>query len=121
MKPLKAKIKVVDMKSSDEVKDKYQFPGYFKTGFCDKFQIGQEFVVDFDPELPMPEGFPCKYAWDSLLIYHPFILRHIKIQGVEDDLTKYDHEIACCVDGLKPVTFELSLLNRDEEEMEEKD
>lgn len=71
---------------------------------CDRFQDGQEFIVDsvFDP----PEGF-CPWAWAD-------ILRMIMYVGGGGDLPWYKEagaNVACCTDGLRPVFFYLQRMD----------
>lgn len=69
---------------------------------CPVFEVGQEFIVSEDGE--MPKGF-CHWAWND--IYKVVTaLRH----GANWDLRTKEKgapTIHCCTDGLRPVIFKL--------------
>ena len=60
---------------------------------CDRFQEGQEFVVEV-PWYP-PEGF-CDWAWADIRTY----IHIVHAGGMEQT-------VACCTDGFRPVFFKL--------------
>jgi uncharacterized repeat protein (TIGR04076 family) len=69
---------------------------------CPMFDIGQEFIVGEDGE--MPEGF-CHWAWNDLYKVVT-ALRY----GVNWELGKEENgapTVHCCTDGLRPVIFKL--------------
>ncbi len=63
---------------------------------CDRFKVGQEFVVKV-PWVP-PEGF-CPWAWADIRTYI-----HIVHAGGMQQL------VGCCTDGLRPVFFKIERL-----------
>jgi uncharacterized repeat protein (TIGR04076 family) len=73
--------------------DFYTLYPYGAAGACGRLEEGQVFIVDnrWDP----PEGF-CLWAWSDL---RPSI--HSLFAGHPLPM------IACCTDGLRPVTFKL--------------
>ena len=68
---------------------------------CDRFEDGQEFVVDvlFDP----PEGF-CPWAWSDILK----MIMHIGGGGsLQPPYSQEGTIVGCCTDGLRPVIFKI--------------
>ena len=66
---------------------------------CDRFQDGQEFVLD---RLNMPPGF-CSWAWadiqrDAAIVFNGGNLSWVRQPGVA---------ISCCTDGFRPVVFKV--------------
>lgn len=90
------------------------FIGKPNVGRCDKFQEGQEFMVDFKTYFNMgiPEGF-CSEAWESIQKY---VFTHISGGTVFKGWPKDDGvAIACCNDGVRPVIFKLERIEAQEE------
>ena len=74
---------------------------------CPCMQVGDTFVAG--GMMDMPEGF-CAMAWQDL---YPNVIA-LSRGGGYGPYTKEDHSfIACCTDGVRPVTF---ILERGEEE-----
>jgi uncharacterized repeat protein (TIGR04076 family) len=67
---------------------------------CSRFNIGQEFIVGEDGE--MPEGF-CSWAWND--IYK--VVTALRFGGNFPWMKTEGTSISCCTDGLRPVIFEL--------------
>ena len=66
---------------------------------CDRFDVGQEFVVDS----PMcPEGF-CNWAYADI----QRDLVHILFGGYYPWMREKGVAISCCTDGLRPVIFKI--------------
>jgi uncharacterized repeat protein (TIGR04076 family) len=68
-----------------------------KINRCDRFEEGQEFVVEM-PWYP-PEGF-CDWAWADIRTY----IGLVHAGGMEQT-------VACCTDGFRPVFFKLERLS----------
>ncbi len=67
---------------------------------CDRFKIGQEFIVGEDGK--MPEGF-CTWAWND--IYG--VVTTLRFGGNFPWMKEKGTSTSCCTDGLRPVIFEL--------------
>ena len=69
---------------------------------CTEFEEGQEFVIETDNE--RPEGF-CPQAWHD-------IFRKLGVLHWGGCYTEDRREmIACCTDGVRPVSFRLEMLD----------
>lgn len=80
------------------------------TGPCEKFQDGQEFIIDQNG----PQGFWhlmggtfCSEAWGSISHYIDTILQG----GTFPSDTGENMTIACCPNGISPVVFKIELLD----------
>ena len=74
---------------------------------CPLFEEGQEFITG----LEKPEGF-CDWAWNDILPYVLVLLTGGNFcRGIFQGWMK-DHKsmIACCTDGIRPVSFHLELI-----------
>ena len=69
------------------------------TPVCDKFETGQEFLVD-SPNCP--DGF-CSWAFADI----QRDLVHILFGGYYPWMKEEGVAISCCTDGLRPVVFKL--------------
>ncbi len=71
---------------------------------CSQFEVGQEYVVGEDGE--MPDGF-CHWAWNDLYK----VVTTLKYGGNFSGATEKETSIVrCCTDGLRPVVFKLERL-----------
>jgi len=68
---------------------------------CTKFQIGQEFIVEKD--LEMPKGF-CGWAWDDIKRDVVVLCFGGHLPWIKEGLSV---TYSCCTDGLRPVIFRL--------------
>ena len=97
----KVRIKVLKKLSSEEIfGDKPPLGNNVKA--CPVFEVGQEFTVAEDGE--MPKGF-CHWAWNDLYKIVT-ALRYGANWGPETN-QKGAPTIHCCTDGLRPVIFRL--------------
>jgi len=72
---------------------------------CSKLREGQEFIVEETGGGPqMPSGF-CSWAWND-------IFKEVVVLKFGGNITWMDEgkAIACCTDGIRPVSFELERL-----------
>lgn len=87
-----------------------EFQPYCKTPIeqCPCFSEGQTFETTYEK----PEGF-CDWAWNDLHAYIAVFLTGGQFtDGIFEDWMKdKDTMIACCTDGIRPVIFELKVLN----------
>jgi len=67
---------------------------------CSVFEEGQEFIVNESGD--MPEGF-CPAAWNDLYK----VIFALAFGGNFPWMKKKGTSISCCIDGLRPVIFEL--------------
>ena len=100
----KLQIKVIKISLFEEMQKYVKCP----LGKCPVFTEGQVFETAYEK----PAGF-CDWAWRDL---HPFISAFISggnfSEGMFEDWMKdKDTIIACCTDGLRPVTFEIRRIN----------
>jgi uncharacterized repeat protein (TIGR04076 family) len=72
-------------------------------GICKAFEEGQEFIVETDNE--MPEEF-CPQAWHD--IFRKLGVLHWG--GSYGAWPFEDQMVACCTDGIRPVSFRLERL-----------
>ena len=77
------------------------------TSTCPCFQLGQEFLADFD----QPDGF-CGWAWNDIQKYVVTLLGGGDFaSGAYDGWMKTRNTmIASCTDGIRPVVFKLELI-----------
>ncbi len=66
---------------------------------CEAFADGQQFDIDRLPR--KPEGFPCDAAWVDLYRALSVVL----FGGGAPWINRPDSVVACCSDGLRPVSF----------------
>ena len=69
---------------------------------CDRFEVGQEFIVD---NHNCPEGF-CNWAFADI----QRDLVHILYGGYYPWMKEKGVAITCCTDGLRPVIFKLEVI-----------
>ena len=69
---------------------------------CPVYEIGQEFIVGEDGE--MPDGF-CHWAWNDL--YKVVTALRYGVNWEPDATKKGAPTVQCCTDGLRPVIFKL--------------
>jgi uncharacterized repeat protein (TIGR04076 family) len=101
---LACKITVLKITINQDLVDEYLDVGE-GYGPCNRFQVGQEFLVEqpFEP----PEGF-CPWAWADL---HNDILS-IATGSDKPWLKERGIEIAGCTDWYRPVYFKIEKVNR---------
>lgn len=68
---------------------------------CQEFKDGQVFVVEGMPGPQKPREFPCEWAWTDL----QRALTMILLGGDAPWIRKPGSIVACCTDGLRPVSF----------------
>ncbi|WP_213950928.1 TIGR04076 family protein [Tepidanaerobacter syntrophicus] len=101
----KVKITVIEKILHEHIADKYLTDGK-KVGSCDCFEVGDSFIAD--GMMAPPKNF-CPFAWNDIFSTVLAISRGGTFTPW--DKTNFSH-IACCTDGVRPVTF---LIERDEE------
>lgn len=97
----KVKMTVVKRAAYQELIDTYirKDPSRPEFGACEKFEDGQEFVIDGFPG--MPENFPCDWAWSDIQRDVAMIM----FGGNPPWMKEPGIAVACCSDGLRPVSF----------------
>ena len=99
------KISVLKTEFHKDFADEFRNP-QAHYGHCNIFEEGQEFIVEKWWEIP--EGF-CEWAWID-------IQKPLFALATGGDLSPWmkapDIWIACCTDGVKPVTFKLERLEQ---------
>jgi uncharacterized repeat protein (TIGR04076 family) len=70
-------------------------------GPCQEFKDGDSFLVEGRPGPQKPAGFPCDWAWADL----QRALTTILLGGEAPWINRPGAIVACCTDGLRPVTF----------------
>ena len=78
---------------------------------CPCFKEGETFVAGFD----QPEKF-CGWAWNDIYRFVSVLLSGGNYSsGVFEGWMKNKNEmIACCTDAIRPVTFKIELIEKDE-------
>ena len=77
-----------------------------KTGVCDAFEIGQEFLAKYPQK--EPDGFPCSGAWSAISDFVFVFLSGGHFGPSSWKWMKDEHTmIACCPDGVRPVVFKI--------------
>jgi len=96
------KIKVLKTNCNKELAKQYGHDDNYTS--CPVFKEGQEYYTTgiFGNDIPI--GF-CHMAWQALVMPVNVLIGGGKVLGFDDV------HIACCTDGLRPVIFELSLVN----------
>lgn len=98
------KITVIKMLSWDDVYgEKPADVGDGVTPYCQRFQVGQEFIAD-KPE--GPDGF-CAWAWNDI---RPAVLV-LSLGGDFPWMKAPGVQYTCCTDGARPVFFKLERLS----------
>jgi len=73
------------------------------TPVCNRFEVGQEFIIDaLHDETLMPKGF-CPGAWHDIYPWMLALWYGADFYWLKEKGTM----IACCTDGLRPVAFRL--------------
>jgi uncharacterized repeat protein (TIGR04076 family) len=96
----KCKITVLKREFYQELVDEYMQGA----GPCERFQDGQEFVLD--ETLALPEGF-CPWAWADI---RSSVLA-IMFGGNLPWSSQLGVSIACCTDGCRPVIFKVERID----------
>jgi uncharacterized repeat protein (TIGR04076 family) len=99
------KITVLKKMENPEFAEAYCYQGISAIP-CPAFQVGQEFVTEFD----RPENF-CEWAWDDIYKY----MVMFRCGGNMVDTFKWMRDrntmIACCSDGIRPVVFKIEKID----------
>ena len=105
--PAKVKITVLKKLYHEDLVDAYLLPEK-KASYppCYRFNEGDVFIVD---GFEMPAGF-CPWAWIDL---YRGISTLANGPLVNDWYSYEDRRILCCTDGVRPVIYELALLDED--------
>lgn len=76
---------------------------------CPIHQVGQDYYADFN----CPVGF-CNWAWNDIQKYVLALMSggNFSEDAFEGWMKEKNIMIACCTDGLRPVTFKLELVNK---------
>jgi uncharacterized repeat protein (TIGR04076 family) len=96
----KCKITVVKRMVNPDLVDEYMEEGQKSYEPCDRFEDGQELVVDEWSQVP--DGF-CAHAWADIHKEVALLLNGGSYQPWVKEGTK----IACCTYGLRPVVFKM--------------
>ena len=102
-----ARITVLKRSFHQELTESYLDSTFSPQGLapCECFEDGQQFLVS---ELPRrPEGFPCEWAWTDLHRAVALVL----FGGGAPWIRKPGSMVACCTDGLRPVSFLIERLS----------
>jgi len=70
-------------------------------GPCQEFSEGDAFLVNGTPGPQKPDDFPCDWAWVDL----QRALTTILLGGDAPWINRPGSTVACCSDGLRPVSF----------------
>ena len=97
-KGTKARITIVKRTVNRDLIEEYSSDDREECGCCQRYQDGQEFVVE-SPSLK-PKGF-CAWAWADI---HRDVVAIVS-GGSYPWIKQPGTAIACCSDGLKPVIF----------------
>ena len=105
----KAKITVIKKECYEDLQEKYLADP--KSGRCDYFDVGQEFIVDGKGYQSMLGGHFCMEAWDAVNRYVYAALQGGSImKGWTNDEKMM---IACCNDGTRPVVFKIERIDEE--------
>ena len=105
----KVKITVLRREYFQDLADQYLADP--KTGKCQCFQDGQEFIVDNEGFFRQLHGTFCSEAWDAVSRYIYAGLQGGSImRGWTNDERMM---ITCCNDGVRPVIFKLERLDEE--------
>lgn len=85
-----------------------------KSGRCEFFKDGQEFIVGPEEYMNMLNGKFCAEAWDCVSRYIYTALQGGSIMGGWTN--SENMMIACCNDGTRPVIFKLERLDENQTE-----
>ncbi|WP_196048691.1 TIGR04076 family protein [Clostridium saudiense] len=98
----KVKIKVLKTNCYKELAKQYGHDDNYTS--CPVLKEGEEYYTTGIFGNDIPAGF-CHMAWQALVMPVNVLIGGGKVLGFDDV------HIACCTDGLRPVIFELSLVN----------
>jgi len=98
-----ARVTVVKRAWHEEITEAYLDKTFSPAGLapCQEFEDGQVFLVKGTPGPQKPEGFPCGWAWADL----QRALTTILLGGDAPWINRPGSIVACCSDGLRPVSF----------------
>lgn len=106
----KCKITVIKKECYEDLQEKYLLNP--KSGPCELFEVGQEWIIDSLNYFHMMDGKFCAEAWDSISRYVYTALNGGSImEGWTNDSKMM---IACCNDGTRPVVFKLERIDEEE-------
>ena len=100
----KCKITVLKTANYEDLATEYRRPDVRK-GPCPFFKVGDEFEVDY--LAVRPENFECDWAWDDI---HKIVFSMMVGADFGTWMQNPDTFIACCTDGIKPVSFKIERL-----------
>lgn len=106
----RCRITVLKTMVNQDLIDEYLSKGFKKIykdkgfGPCDRFEVGQEFIVE-RPDV-MPDNF-CAWAWTDIHRDLLAVLYGANLPWIEEEA----RAIACCTDGLRPVVFRLERID----------
>lgn len=99
----KLKITVIKTEFNQQFADEFRNP-LAHYGPCNVFRVGDEFIIE--KWWQIPDGF-CEWAWID-------IQKPLFALATGGDLSPWMKEpniwIACCTDGVKPVTFKIETI-----------
>lgn len=111
---VKCKITVLKRTFHEDLANEYI---QMKTGPCNEFEDGQEFIVQ--SPTAKPDSFPCSFAWYDI---HKILLtlmqggtfsKYVGKTGKIWNWMKDDNSyITCCTDGVRPVIFKVEVIDR---------
>ena len=111
---VKCKITVLKRTFHEDLANEYI---QMKTGPCDEFEEGQEFITE--SPTAKPDSFPCSFAWYDI---HKILLtlmqggtfsKYVGKTGKIWNWMKTDNNyITCCTDGIRPVIFKVEVIDR---------
>jgi uncharacterized repeat protein (TIGR04076 family) len=94
------KITVLKRTINRDLIDEYSSNTSESFGLCDRYEDGQEFLLEGFPE--KPEGF-CDWAWTDI---HRDVVA-LMIGGNFSWMRLPGTAVSCCTDGLRPVIFKV--------------
>ena len=97
----KCRVTVLKKTINKEIADSFRIS---EVKSCDRFEVGQEFVVE-DP-FSCPEGF-CHWAWADIR----YDILACVLGGKRSWVNPPDVGISCCTDGYRPVIFKVEAVN----------
>ena len=104
----KVKITVLDRKCYRDLQEQYLSPSFKNAGPCNRFETGQEIIIDHRGFNTMNNGNFCVEAWDCISRY---VYTALQGGSIMKGWTEDDHVmIACCNDGTRPVIFKIETL-----------
>jgi len=96
----KPKITVLKREVYKDLADEYAGG---KMGVCDKFEDGQEFILD---HIDKPDNF-CSWAWGD--IQRDVVA--VKFGANFPWISQPNTIISCCTDGIRPVIFKIEMVD----------